>query len=213
MCHFHWKTSTTKDTTGNWVAQEPVSLSYDITTSALVESGETITSSVDGQGLAELENIKEAGTPVKWQIANVSGANNRTKGSVIASGSAQLTQLEIQGTEQNCRSVQCNLTRLRRLYRWCIILNHVSVRLFGYRRAFLFTLKKTTHEDKRDKNCRQGCNPCLLFRFEVSYKLLTDEEIHPFITEAIVALNDKPASHARLAQNNLPDHSMRNGIL
>ena len=63
--------STTKDTTGNWVAQEPVSLSYDITTSALVESGETITSSVDGQGLAELEDIKEAGTPVKWQIANV----------------------------------------------------------------------------------------------------------------------------------------------
>jgi predicted secreted protein len=100
--------STTKDTTGNWVAQEPVSLSYDITTSALVESGETITSSVDGQGLAELENIKEAGTPVKWQIANVSGANNRTKGSVIASGSAQLTQLEIQS--QNRTAVQYNAT-------------------------------------------------------------------------------------------------------
>jgi hypothetical protein len=100
--------STTKDTTGNWVAQEPVSLSYDITTSALVESGETITSSVDGQGLAELENIKEAGTPVKWQIANVSGANNRTKGSVIVSGSAQLTQLEIQA--QNKTVAQYNAT-------------------------------------------------------------------------------------------------------
>lgn len=100
--------STTKDTTGNWVAQEPVSLSYDITTSALVESGETITSSVDGQGLAELENIKEAGTPVKWQIANVSGANNRTKGSVIVSGSAQLTQLEIQA--QNRTAAQYNAT-------------------------------------------------------------------------------------------------------
>jgi hypothetical protein len=30
------------------------------------------------------------------------------------------------------------------------------------------------------------------FGSEVSYKLLTDEEIHPFITEAIVALNAQP---------------------
>ena len=31
------------------------------------------------------------------------------------------------------------------------------------------------------------------FGTEVGYKLLTDEEIQPFLTEAIVALNDKPA--------------------
>lgn len=31
------------------------------------------------------------------------------------------------------------------------------------------------------------------FGSEVGYKLLTDEEIHPFLTGAIVALNDKPA--------------------
>ena len=30
------------------------------------------------------------------------------------------------------------------------------------------------------------------FGSEVSYKLLTDEEIYPFINEAIVAINDKP---------------------
>jgi hypothetical protein len=31
---------------------------------------------------------------VKWQIANVSGDNQRTKGSVISSGSATITSLQ-----------------------------------------------------------------------------------------------------------------------
>lgn len=87
--------ATTKDTTGNWVVQEPVSLSYDISTSALVRSGESVSSLVGGKGLSDLETIYENSTPVKWQIANVSGANNRTKGAVIASGSCVLSQLTI----------------------------------------------------------------------------------------------------------------------
>ena len=87
--------STTKDTTGDYVVQEPVSLSYDISTSALVRSGESVGSLVGGKGLSDLETIYENSTPVKWQIANVSGTNNRTKGSVIASGSCILSQLTI----------------------------------------------------------------------------------------------------------------------
>lgn len=87
--------ATSKDTTGDYVVQEPVSLSYDISTSALVRSGESVTSLVGGKSLSELETIYENGTPVKWQIANVSGANNRTKGSVIVSGSCVLTQLTV----------------------------------------------------------------------------------------------------------------------
>ena len=87
--------ATTKDTSGDWVVQEPVSLSYDISTSALVRSGESIGSLVGAKGLSDLETIYENSTPVKWQIANVSGTNNRTKGSVIASGSCVLTQLTI----------------------------------------------------------------------------------------------------------------------
>ena len=31
------------------------------------------------------------------------------------------------------------------------------------------------------------------FGTEIGYKLLTDEDVHPFITEAIVAINEKPA--------------------
>ena len=89
--------STTKDTDGDWIVQEPTEIAYDISTSALVRGGDTITSATQAQGLSELETIKEAGNPVKWQIANVSGANQRTKGSVIVSGSVILTQLQING--------------------------------------------------------------------------------------------------------------------
>lgn len=89
--------ATTKDTTGDWQIQEPTAISYDITTNALVRSGETITSSVGAKGLADLETIYEAGTPVKWKIANTSGDNNRTASSTIVSGSAILTQLQVNG--------------------------------------------------------------------------------------------------------------------
>lgn len=87
--------ASTKDTTGDWVQNEVTAVNFDISTSALVRSGETIDSSVDAQGLNELEEIYEDGNPVKFQIANVSGDNNRTKGSVIISGSVILTQLTI----------------------------------------------------------------------------------------------------------------------
>ena len=100
--------ATTKDTTGNWQIQEPTGLSYDISSNALVRSGDTITSTVQAQGLSEIESIFEAGTPVKFQIANVSGANNRTKGAVIMSGSVIVTQLEIQA--QNRTNAQYSTT-------------------------------------------------------------------------------------------------------
>lgn len=89
--------ATTKDTTGNWQIQEPTGLSYDISTSALVRGNDTIISAVAAQDLASIESIYEAGAPVKWKICNVSGANQRTAGAVIASGSVLLTQLTLNG--------------------------------------------------------------------------------------------------------------------
>jgi predicted secreted protein len=89
--------ATTKDTAGDWQIQEPTALSYDISTGALVRSGETITSAVGAKSLADLETIYEAGTPVKWKIANVGGDNNRTASSTIVSGSVILTQLTLNG--------------------------------------------------------------------------------------------------------------------
>lgn len=89
--------ATTKDTTGDWQVQEPVGLSYDISTSALMRSDDVITSSTLGNEIDDLMAIYEASDPVKWQIANVSGANNRTKGRVIVEGSVILTSLTLNG--------------------------------------------------------------------------------------------------------------------
>ena len=89
--------ATTKDTAGDWQIQEPTALSYDISTGALMRSGETITSQVGAKSLADLETIYEAGTPVKWKIANVGGDNNRTASSTIVSGSVLLTSLTLNG--------------------------------------------------------------------------------------------------------------------
>ena len=102
--------ATTKDTTGNWQIQEPTGLSYDISTSALVRGNDTITSAVQAQGLSELESIYEAGTPVKWKICNVSGANQRTAGAVIASGSVLLTQLTLNGPNRQNATYDAQLT-------------------------------------------------------------------------------------------------------
>lgn len=100
-CSVSLEDSQTKDTVGDWVMQEPTGLSFDISTSALVRSGDDITSQVAGKTLSDLQSIYEASAPVKFQIANVSGDNNRTKGSVIVSGSVVITALNIQAQDRN----------------------------------------------------------------------------------------------------------------
>lgn len=101
--------ATTKDTTGDWEIQEPTALNYDITTGALMRSGDNITSQVAGKTVADLESIYEAGTPVKFQIANVSGDNQRTKGAVIVGGSVVLTQLQLNGPNRQNANYQATL--------------------------------------------------------------------------------------------------------
>lgn len=103
--------STTKDTEGGlWTAQEPTGISFDISTNALVRSGDTITSAVSGQEYADLMDIFDAGTPVKFQIANVSGANQRTKGSVIMSGSVIISALNISAAVKTTLAYDATLT-------------------------------------------------------------------------------------------------------
>ena len=101
--------TTTKDTTGDWVVQEPTGISYDISTSGLVRSGDTITSSVAAIDLAALQTIYEGAKPVKWQIANTSGANNRTKGAVICSGSVILSSLNISAQNRQAAKYDASL--------------------------------------------------------------------------------------------------------
>lgn len=102
--------ATTKDTEGNWQVQEVTGLSYDITSNALVRSGDNITSSVAGKGLNDLQTIFEAAAPVKWQIANVSGANQRTKGTVICSGSCIISSLSINAANRQSATYDTTLT-------------------------------------------------------------------------------------------------------
>ena len=108
-CSLSVENMTTKDTDGDWVIQEPTALSYDISVNALVESGETITSAVTGQTYADIEEIYEASAPVKWQIANVSGDNNRTKGSVICSGSCVITSLNLSAANRQTATYDATL--------------------------------------------------------------------------------------------------------
>ena len=102
--------ATTKDTPGTWQVQEPTGYTYDISTNALVSSGETITSSVDGQTLDTLMDFYEASTLMYWQIANVSGANQRTKGSVIVSGQARITSLAINAANRQVATYDTQLS-------------------------------------------------------------------------------------------------------
>ena len=94
------ESATTKDTDGDWDIQQPTGLSYDITSNALMRSGDTITSSVGAQTVADIEDIYEGAVPVKWVIANVSGANQRTKGTAIVSGSCVITSLVLNGPDR-----------------------------------------------------------------------------------------------------------------
>ena len=96
-CSLTLEDATTKDTDGNWTVQEATELAWDISTSALVRSNDTITSAVQAQGLADLETIKESGSPVKCKVANTSGDNNRTAGATILSGSVIISQLTLNG--------------------------------------------------------------------------------------------------------------------
>lgn len=100
---------TTKDTTGTFDLQAPSGISYDITSTALVVGNDTITSQVGGYGLLEQETNAINGTLVKWQIANVSGANNRTKGSVLVSGKALVQSLQINAQNRQAVTYTANM--------------------------------------------------------------------------------------------------------
>ena len=102
--------ATTKDTDGNSQVQEPTGISFDISSNALVRSGDTITSTVQGQELADLMDVYEASEPVRFQVAHVSGANQRTKGVVIVEGSVIITALNISAQNRQNATYDATLT-------------------------------------------------------------------------------------------------------
>lgn len=107
------ESATTKDTqdiTGDWDVQSVTGVSFDISSGALVGSNDVITSSVEGQDFASLQDIYEAAAPVRFQIANVNGLNNRTKSLVICSGSVVITQLTLNAPNRQNATYSATLT-------------------------------------------------------------------------------------------------------
>ena len=102
--------ATTKDTEGDWVVQEPTQLSYDISSTALMRSGETVTSSVAGKTLANIEDIYESSEPVKFAIAYVTGTNQRTKLVELVQGSVIVSTLTLNGPNRQNADYTTQLT-------------------------------------------------------------------------------------------------------
>lgn len=102
--------STTKDTAGKFQRMEPTGISYDISTSALVRSGETISSQVEATALPEMEDGWVNDTLMRWEIAMTTGANNREKDLTIASGRAYITQLTINAPNRANATYNATLT-------------------------------------------------------------------------------------------------------
>ena len=85
--------STTKDTTdanGSWNEYDVTQRSGDIQFGALIGVG----TDASAKTFADMIN-QVSDTLIDWKVVMVSGANNRTKGAVIASGSVTLTSLTL----------------------------------------------------------------------------------------------------------------------
>lgn len=93
--------STTKDTTdtnGNWQEFDVTGLSYDIQIGALIALADT-TGTDTAYNLNDfLTNMTD--TPIDWELAVVSGTNNRTKGTSIATGKGKITNISPTGTNR-----------------------------------------------------------------------------------------------------------------
>lgn len=101
--------ATTKDTDGMWTEQEITGLSYDISTSALVipTSDDLAEDAVTTDFWENLAATTDGA--VYWKIANVSGTNNRTVGTTIVSGQANLTSMTITAQNKQNTTIQANL--------------------------------------------------------------------------------------------------------
>ena len=103
------ETSTTKDTVDDWIVQDATGYSYDISTSALVRSGEVISSTKEALSFNDLEEMYEASKPVSFEIANVNGQNNRDEASTIVLGEVVITQLAVSAGNKQAVSYDAQL--------------------------------------------------------------------------------------------------------
>ena len=101
--------ATTKDTTdteGDWLEYEVTQISYDIQIGALVAVG------TDADSAYLLDEIMDgiSDSRVAWQLCAASGTNNREKGTVIASGNGNLTNVQVSAQNRQKATYTATLT-------------------------------------------------------------------------------------------------------
>ena len=91
--------SSTKDDTGGWWQdQTPVGISYDFQIGALI--GYLVSPDTESANtLADMESLL-TDSPVDWELASVTGDNQRTKLYSIATGKGKLTNLQLVGVNK-----------------------------------------------------------------------------------------------------------------
>ena len=86
---------TTKDVTDDWDEFEVVGISYDISSNALVYTGDDASLLSNAMNLQGLIVHYEDEDLMYWEIAKVSGTHNRVKGDKLLSGQAWITQVTV----------------------------------------------------------------------------------------------------------------------
>lgn len=102
---------TTKDTTDDWEEYEVVGVTYDISTNALIYAGQTATAlNPNAKTMKNFIEHFEDEDIMYWEIAKVSGTNNRTKGNKLLSGQALITQLTINAQNRQTANYTAQLS-------------------------------------------------------------------------------------------------------
>ena len=101
--------STTKDTVSDWEAIEPTSISYDLSCTALIRSGELITSQERGYDIEGILEMFASGSQLPWELAEMNGANNRAVGRVMVSGDAICTSVTLNGPNRQKATVDLQM--------------------------------------------------------------------------------------------------------
>jgi predicted secreted protein len=115
-CSTQLEDATTKDTQGNWQIMQPTGFSFDISSTALMRSSDTIMSQVEAETLADIESIFERSVPVNFDICFVNGDNQRTKYDAICNGQVIITSLVMNGPNRNNADYNTTLNGVGQLY-------------------------------------------------------------------------------------------------
>lgn len=108
--------ASTKDTTNGWEAPEPVGISWDVSTDALVYDDDPVTGTTGGSLLADMISpllaAPENTGGMEADVCMADGSNNRTKGSSLISGMVIPTGMTINAQNRQNATYTAQFTGL-----------------------------------------------------------------------------------------------------